>query len=474
MGTEDEFGEEYPEELDEINDPEDELKPPVFFHDRINNHIKQYGIIIVPIYIFSFVSFLTTASGLLLFVPPELPVLNYILSGIVSIAIQTTLLACAFNIRTQKGSRNKWIAIYIFPALVSMMFSYLGIVGHFSEGAIDKDKRKEFREEFSGYSESTNSLIKKSRGVIQSAKMSVEIQIKYEVNQYAAPPPITSKYLRRVHEEQKVDKVDIEKYRIGSGKGPRYHYWVQLKKELDLKEKNLKESRAVVDDALRNVQLIITNFLTDKIKKEDQLNREDQLNSEARKVENSVNWEQISDILKYDDQEYTKPAMPRELQTIGHEDDREKAISTLRETWNDWDNTKMGLPMLIAVMLDLVVLLMAVLFTSDTIDDYDEVKNRVINTLQAADLNHNGIQKHLLKTITNCMHTGGKVNPKRWYLNLADIEKMDIYAVETVNQLSKKGVLKEKPFSEIYIVSKVAYEVLFDLGNELYGNKEAG
>ena len=459
MGTEDEFGEEYPEELDEINDPEDELKPPVFFHDRIKNHIKQYGIIIVPIYIFSFVSFLTTATGLLLFVPPELPVLNYILSGIVSIAIQTTLLACAFNIRTQKGSRNKWIAIYVVPALVSMMFSYLGIVKQFSEGVIDKDKIENYRAEFSSYSHSTYLFLNKALGIIQTAKVSVDTQIEYELNQYAAQPPITSKYLRRVCIDK---KIDINKrYRTGSGKGPRYNYWVQLKKELDLEEKNLHESMSVRDEVDRTIQ-------AGKFKNEDQVNRE------TRKINNKVNWGQIEKIFLYDEEHFIKPTVPDPLQTIGHENDREKAISTLRETWNDWDNTKMGLPMLVAVMLDLVVLLMAVLFTSDTIDDYDEVKNRVINTLQAADLNHNGIQKHLLKTITNCMHTGGKVNPKKWYLDLADIEKMDIYAVETVNQLAKKGVLKEKPFSEIYIVPKVAYEVLFDLGNELYGNKETG
>src|SRR5947208_8982812 len=83
-----------------------------------------YGLILIPLLGFSFLSFLTTAAGVRLFCPEG--TFGTMLSFNAALCIQTVLLACALNLYTH-GLRSKYTAIYIIPAIVSIMFSYIGL-----------------------------------------------------------------------------------------------------------------------------------------------------------------------------------------------------------------------------------------------------------------------------------------------------------------------------------------------------------
>lgn len=413
----------------------------------LSQQAQVYGLLIlVPVLVFSFLSFLTTAAGVRLFCPEG--VTGSLLSLLAALGIQTVLLACSLNLYTH-GIRSKYAVIYVLPALVSMMFSYFGLFKQFSGGFLTEQQRTDYSKEFDVYLNATIRAIADARAIGRAARTSAVVLAEHEKTRGQTMQVPASRYLAHL---KATSGVDFARLPQGSGSGPIYLFWMQAAKQLEDKEADLESVATMIQDAGDQTKLMSLDA--------------GQKAALAAKLQRSVNWYLVEELIEGEGLPFAQPVPPKLKKRVGGEGDnsnateteREWAIDALRAIWESWDPATIGVPLAIAIALDLVVFMIPVLFRQKGVDGVSE--GDVLAALRAADIEKGGVPERALRAVVNRLRAG---SPSRWWLDASDIHRLEPAALAIVEQLERKRAIWPAILANRYRVPRVTYDCLSQL-----------
>lgn len=406
------------------------------------------------IFVFSALSFLTTMNGMRIFFPAdEAGVLGIVGSILASLAVQALMLSFAFRVK-QEGVKKSLILMYSIAAIVSMSFSYIGLFKYYSGGFLNEEQRELFDQEFMEYSKALGTHLATARNEVEQAIRVVAEAVDAESSRGGATAlKSTSPYFNALLDEAGLDLRERSSY---AGEGPIFNW--------------LKGTSAALDSQAE--QLDVLHELHMDLTQSDVLfrgSRESKVNA-AYTFETAADWQLIERIVSARGLEFRRPKLPVMPQVGGasgsgatRHDEIKWSVDAFRALRSEWNNAVVAIPIVVAIALDLVILLIAILFRDSTRLRPDQVAIRksitqVLETLRLPD-NELSSGLHAILHFADSRGSGGK---KNWTLHADRIERMSPSGKVILLQLARSRLAKEPWYKEYLVLSDDVHDCLND------------
>ena len=396
------------------------------------------------ILIFSVLSFLTTTSGMLIFVPVDDKVLGYALSALPALGVQVLMLNFAWKIK-KEGVKKSLVLVYSIAAIVSMSFSYIGLFKYYSGGFINEEQGEQFDQEFADYSKELGTYLATTRNEVEQAvRVAAEAAAAESSRGGATALNSTSPYFNALLEEA---GLDLKNRSSDAGKGPIYNWLTSTVSALNSQTDQL--------DRLHKLHMELTGSgVLYKGSRDAKVNA-------AYNFETQTDWPLIERIVTARGVEFVRPELPVMPQVGGatgpeatRQDEIKWSIDAFRALKDTSSNPVVGIPVFVAIILDLVVLLVAILFRDSTRLEPDQIAirqsvSRVLGTLGMAESElFSGL--HAILHFADSRGSGGK---KNWSLQADRVERMSPSGKLIVLQLARSRLAKEPWYKEHLVLS---------------------
>ena len=397
------------------------------------------------IYVFSALSFLTTMKGMEIFFPAdeagELVLLGSVLA---SLAVQALMLSFAFRVK-QEGVKRSLILMYSIAAIVSMSFSYISLFKYYSGGFLNEEQREQFDQEFMYYSKALGTYLATARNEVEQAiQVAAEAADAESSRGGATALRSTSPYFNTLLDEAGLDL----KYRSSdAGKGPIFNWLKGTLAALASQAEQLEDLHKL------HMELTQSGVLFKG-------SRDSKINA-AYAFESTADWLLIERIVSTRGLEFSRPELPMMPQIGGatgseasRHDEIRWSVHAFRALRDEWNNAIVAIPVVVAIVLDLVVLLIAILFRDSTRLKPDQIAiqksiARVLDTLVLADSElSSGL--HAILHFADSRGSGGK---KNWTLHADRVERMSPSGKLILLQLARSRLAKEPWYREHLVLS---------------------
>jgi hypothetical protein len=232
-------------------------------------------------------------------------------------------------------------------------------------------------------------------------------------------------------------------------------FWEQKAGQIENKEKRLNSIVTSLRDALR--QGSVTDLeISQKV-------------ALVKEFHRAMDWSLVRDFIEGEGDGFTAPQLPV-LVSIGAGDDggavsdREWAIDALQAIWTQWNPATIGVPILIAVGLDLIVFLVAVLFRDRENEELSA--QDVARAVLAAHVLDGRVSARAVRVLVSCLRAGRARRRRKWWLDTRDLRRLEAAAVAIVEQLERKRAIRPARLGRGYRVPAATYEGLASLALE--------
>jgi hypothetical protein len=428
-------------------------------HGGFSGFFRDDKMTVFPIVIFSFLSLLTTTSGMLIFVPIDDKLAGYAMSALPALGVQALMLNFAWKIK-KEGVKRSLVLVYSIAAIVSMSFSYIGLFKYYSGGFINEEQRERFDQEFANYSRDLGTYLATARNEVEQAvRVATEAAAAESSRGGATALNSTSPYFNALLEEA---GLDLKNRSSDAGKGPIYNWLTATVSALQSQTEHL--------DRLHELHMELTSSgVLYKGSRDAKVNA-------AYNFETQTDWPLIERIVTARGVDFVRPVLPVMPQVGGatgpeatRQDEIKWSIDAFRALRDTFSNPVVGIPVFVAIILDLVVLLVAILFRDSArlMPDQIAIRKsiaRVLDTLGMAETElYSGL--HSILHFADSRGSGGK---KSWSLHADRVERMSPSGKLILLQLARARLAKEPWLREELVLSDDVHTCL----NEHYARMQ--
>lgn len=327
-----------------------------------------------------------------------------------------------------------------------MMFSYVGLFKTWSGGFINKEQQEQYESSSNLYLTQTTRLIHRAASIAHMAKQSAETLAAYEEQSGRTHALTTSQYLRNL---QKKSTIPFERLPQGPTAGPIHIFWKQTAEQVGHKETILAAAEKLIQDSSASDKPT-TLSVGDKVRL-------------VSRLERTINWALIQEFIEGEGDKFIQPVAPTLHAVGGGEDskattERQWAIDALRAIWKFWDPATIGVPLAFAVGLDLVVFLIPLAFRDRSGGALRSAD--IIAALRTVDVNGGNVPEQAIRAVLNRLRSG---SPSKWWLQGAELRRLDPVAIAIVEQLARKHAIWPARFSDKFCFPRATYECLSHL-----------
>ncbi len=341
-----------------------------------------------------------------------------------------------------------------------MSFSYIGLFKYYSGGFINEEQRERFDQEFANYSRDLGTYLATARNEVEQAvRVATEAAAAESSRGGATALNSTSPYFNALLEEA---GLDLKNRSSDAGKGPIYNWLTATVSALQSQTEQL--------DRLHELHMELTSSgVLYKGSRDAKVNA-------AYNFETQTDWPLIERIVTARGVDFVRPVLPVMPQVGGatgpeatRQDEIKWSIDAFRALRDTFSNPVVGIPVFVAIILDLVVLLVAILFRDSArlMPDQIAIRKsiaRVLDTLGMAETElYSGL--HSILHFADSRGSGGK---KSWSLHADRVERMSPSGKLILLQLARARLAKEPWLREELVLSDDVHTCL----NEHYARMQ--